>query len=101
PARHRVFADLVVLDGRLYLGGGFSRGESGHFEPARSIEVYDPATGSWETALGEAPIRAEGLRMATLGGRLLLVGHDPDDGGRLNLALVAPRSATVVGLQAE
>ena len=46
----RLFAELAELGGKLYLAGGYAASEDGHFEPAESIEVYDPATDAWSTA---------------------------------------------------
>ncbi|QDV33414.1 kelch repeat-containing protein [Tautonia plasticadhaerens] len=90
PGRHRVFADLVALDGTLYLGGGFETGGSAHFEPARSVEAYDPGAGAWRTVIGDVPIRGRGIRMAAIGGRLLLFSAESADPGCAELAIVSP-----------
>jgi N-acetylneuraminic acid mutarotase len=101
PDLGRVFADLVAVGGKLYLGGGFEKGSSGHFQPSRSIEVFDPEVGTWQTLMNEAPVRGDGLRMAEIGNRLLLFGTDPSDPGRARLAIVSPGSARPERLRAE
>lgn len=88
--KNRVFADLVSLGGMLYLGGGFERGPSGHFEPSRSIVAYDPGEGRWSTVAWEVPIRGEGLRMAEIGGRLLLYSTGVTEPGQAQLAIFSP-----------
>ncbi|WP_169976785.1 Kelch repeat-containing protein [Tautonia rosea] len=91
PSQPRVFADLVVLDGKLYMGGGFAAGSSGHFEPARSIEVYDPESGTWSTMIEELPIAVNALRLMTVRDRLLLFGIDANDPQQARFVLMAPQ----------
>ncbi|MEW4567617.1 kelch repeat-containing protein [Tautonia sp. JC769] len=90
PRHPRVFADLVALDGKLYLGGGFAADSTGHFEPARSIEVFDPRAGAWSTVMEDLPIDVHAARLMATRDRLLLFGVDADDPNRARLALVAP-----------
>jgi N-acetylneuraminic acid mutarotase len=89
PRHPRVFAELVALGGKLYLGGGFAADSTGHFEPARSIEVFDPETGAWSTMMEELPIEVHAARLMTTRDRLLLFGVDADDPRRAQFALVA------------
>ena len=86
----RLFADLVPLDGKLYLSGGFTRGGENHFEPARSIESFDPATGKWTTVLENTPFDDASVTMLPFAGRLLL--YSPNAGGsrEARFALIAP-----------
>ncbi|MHC5541954.1 kelch repeat-containing protein [Singulisphaera rosea] len=82
-------ASLVALDGKLYLAGGFSKDATSHFAPARSIEVFDPATQTWSTTLESSPMPPGELHMLPIQGRLLLAAMT--DGPReLRFALVAP-----------
>ncbi len=90
PSHPPVFADLVSLDGKLYMAGGFVTSTAGHFEPARSIEVYDPASNRWTTLLESSPVPLEHVRMLAVQGRLLLVAMDREGSGSCQLALVAP-----------
>lgn len=94
PRHPRVFADLVVLDGKLYLGGGFAADSTGHFEPAQSIEVYDPEIGVWSTMLEDLPIEVKTARLMTARDRLLLFGIDANDPTRARVALLAPQPET-------
>ena len=86
----RVFADLVSLEGKLYLAGGFVSSAEGHFDPARSIEVYDPARDRWTTLMDSSPVPLEHVRMLAVQGRLLLVAMDREGSGSCQSALVAP-----------
>ncbi|RUL83188.1 kelch repeat-containing protein [Tautonia sociabilis] len=90
PEPPRLFADLVALDGALYLCGGFSKDEDGHFEPNRSIDRFDPETGQWATVVEEVPFASTDLRAVAVGNRLVLFEVDPDSQGRCRFALVAP-----------
>ena len=90
PSRPRIFADLVVLDGALYLAGGFSRGEAEHFEPNRGVERFDPESGTWATVIDEVPLPSTDTRMIAVGGRLLFFGIDPKADGQARFALIAP-----------
>lgn len=86
----RLFAELAALDGKLYLAGGFTKPEDGHFEPARSIECFDPATGQWSTLLEESPIGGSGVAMLPVQGRLLLYAPNEKGGREARFAIVAP-----------
>lgn len=90
PEKPRLFADLAELDGKLYMAGGFVRDESSHFAPARSIEVFDPAVGSWSTAIEELPIDSTDVRMLPVRGRLLCVGIEAGPEPQARFALIAP-----------
>ena len=52
----RLFGELAEFGGKLYLAGGYVAKSEGHFEPAASIEVYDPAKNAWSTALESLPV---------------------------------------------
>lgn len=63
PSAPRISPDLVVLDGRLYLVGGTSRRpERDRSGPDRSVEQYDPRTGSWTTVIDELPFDTHQMR---------------------------------------
>jgi len=91
PERPRLFADLVELDGQLYLSGGVSKDEDGgHFQRNRSLERFDPETKTWTTVIEELPVPAEGARMLAVRGRLVVFGLDPDQPGLARFAVIAP-----------
>jgi N-acetylneuraminic acid mutarotase len=90
PKPPRLFAELAALDGKLYLAGGFVAAGSHHFEPATSLEVYDPATGRWTTLLPRLPIAAERLHMVAVQNRLVLFALDPAKAGEASAAFIAP-----------
>lgn len=101
PLQSRVFADLAVLDGKLYLAGGFVRGDDGHFEQAETVEVFDPSIGSWDVLMEELPSKVNGLRLMAVRGRLLMFGFDADDPKIARFALIAPGSTRADGKTAE
>ena len=76
----------MQLDGKLYLAGGFVTSAEGHFEPADSIEVYDPASNGWTTLMESSPVPLEHVRMMSVQGRLLLVAMDREGSGSCQLA---------------
>jgi hypothetical protein len=43
----RAFCKASLLNDKLYVVGGVSKGENGLIAPLRSAEVFDPATGAW------------------------------------------------------
>jgi hypothetical protein len=87
----RLFGELAELGGKLYLAGGYTTAtKGGHFEPARSLEVYDPTTNTWSTVLDSLPVSPEDLKLSSIQGRLLLYSLDRDPPGSCHLALVAP-----------
>jgi N-acetylneuraminic acid mutarotase len=85
PKTARVFPNLVALNGKLYLAGGFAKVD-GHFAPATSVEIYDPSTNAWEPLQGELPLR--GRQLMEYNGRLLFYGVDQDKPGVANFALL-------------
>ena len=56
PARPRLSAELVALDGKLYLAGGSSpTPENDGFESNPTIEVFDPESGTWSMLMEQIP----------------------------------------------
>jgi hypothetical protein len=89
PKAARLSGSLVELGGRLYLAGGSVQTEHG-IESDRSIEVFDPTQGSWQTLLASVPFDTRQARVLAYGDRLLIVSTQRAD-ARIQLALVAPR----------
>lgn len=90
PRRPRVSAELVVLDGKLYLCGGSSRRDDGKLAPDDSIERFDPATGAWSPVVESLPFPMRHLRAFALRDRLLLVSSHVDGPPATRVVLVAP-----------
>ena len=86
----RLFAELAELCGKLYLAGGYVATEEGHFKPAASIEVYDPAKSAWSTVLGSLPVPQGDVKLRAVQGRLLLFAMDREKPALCHQALVAP-----------
>jgi N-acetylneuraminic acid mutarotase len=89
PTHPRLFADLVALEGKLYLSGGFIPSKEHHFEPAKSIEVYDPKTSQWATLLDTLPVPARHAHMLPIQNRLLVFTIDREK-NQAEIAVVVP-----------
>ena len=46
----RSSAACLVLDGKIYVIGGYGQGRSSAYEALTTAEVFDPATGKWSEA---------------------------------------------------
>jgi len=86
PRRVRLNPQLVAVGNRLVLVGGSSKVD-GKLGPDRTIEVYDPAAGTWSTLALELPLPARHLRAFAYRDRLLLYSAH-NDNGVVELALV-------------
>ncbi|MCX4241049.1 Kelch repeat-containing protein [Paraliomyxa miuraensis] len=97
PARPRLSAELVALGGKLYLAGGSSRpAQGGELAADRSVEVFDPATGSWSTLIDALPIETRHMRMLPWRDRLLVYNaHDED--GRVHVLVIDPGDGPAAG----
>jgi N-acetylneuraminic acid mutarotase len=81
PRRTRIGAEAVALGGKLYLIAGRAKDARGEFQADDSIEVYDPATGSWSVLLEKLPIQdTHQLRAFTLREQLVLYSAEREDG---------------------
>jgi N-acetylneuraminic acid mutarotase len=76
PAHPRLFADLARVEGKLYLSGGYVSSKENHFEPAKTIEVYDPKTSRWTTLLDSMPLPATRAHLIPVQNRLLIFAID-------------------------
>ncbi|MCB9633341.1 MAG: hypothetical protein H6721_14575 [Sandaracinus sp.] len=86
PRAPRLNPQLVNVDGKLVLVGGTTRLPSGELGEDRSIEVFDPATGTWSVAEAELPFTPKHAQAFAWNGRLLVVStHDESDVLRLAL----------------
>ncbi len=89
PAVDRVFPSVAVLDGKIYLHGGFTM-RDGHFAPAQDLEVFDVGTESWQRVANELTQASHSMRMLAYGDRLLFYGVDPERDGQANFVLYDP-----------
>ncbi|ACY19189.1 Kelch repeat-containing protein [Haliangium ochraceum DSM 14365] len=91
PRSVRISAQLIPLDGKLYLVGGSSRDASGALAPDPSIEMFDPDTGRWSLVIDELPVVTKHMRAFAYGTRLLVYSaHSERD--EVHLMLVDPGS---------
>jgi N-acetylneuraminic acid mutarotase len=91
PAHPRISATLLPLDGRLYLVGGSSQTAQG-LGTDRSVEVLDPATGTWSTLIEALPFDTHQGRWTVVGHRLVMI-ETQHEAGHATVAWVdvAPR----------
>ncbi len=82
PPNTRIGAEAVSLGGKLYLIAGRSKKtKEGKLEANDSIDVFDPATGSWSTLLEQLPIEdTHQLRALPFKDKLLLFSSQREDG---------------------
>jgi hypothetical protein len=91
PSAVRISPDLLAFEGKLYLLGGASRRAGAESSgPDRSVEVFDPATGVWSTAIDALPFDTHQMRFAVHDHRLLGVSTQAR-AGRATLAWIDPR----------
>jgi len=62
-----------VIDGQLYVAGGYNRDENNQLRPLSIIQVYDPSTDSW-TTLQSMPTERFGAAACDIDGKLYIIG---------------------------
>lgn len=93
PSRVRIGAEMVALDGKLYLIAGRSKAapEQDLGEDSR-VEVYDPTTDSWSLVVDQLPFDdTHQLRALPFGHHIFLYTAQRAD-GRAQLALFDPHA---------
>lgn len=93
PTVPRVFPSLAQSGGKLYVCGGFTQVD-GHFQPAKTIEMYDPATDAWRTVFTDLALDPSAATMIEFQDRLLFFGVDRERDGVARFALVDPNPTT-------
>lgn len=93
PTVPRVFPSLAQSGGKLFLCGGFTQID-GHFQPAKTIEMYDPAANAWQTVFTDLTIDQSATTMIEFQDRLLFYGVDRGQDGLARFALVDPNPTT-------
>ena len=71
----------VVLDGKIYVMGGF---DGGHLD---TMEVYDPQADSWQR-VASMPQRLSDHAAAAMGGKIYVTGGEPNLGNPVNSVYV-------------
>ncbi|MEM6989940.1 MAG: hypothetical protein AAF721_05570 [Myxococcota bacterium] len=89
PSHNRLSAQMVQMGGKLYLAAGSSRGDDGKLAPDPSLEVFDPAKGTWTTVAKSLPIEPKHVHMVAYGDRLVLLSTHNED-GKAHLVIVDP-----------
>ena len=79
--RHGLAA--VAVDGKVYVLGG-STGSA----PSRALEIYDPATNTWEARAPPMPTARVFLAAAVVGKKIYAIGGSPDCCGESRTAAV-------------
>lgn len=93
PKVARVFPNMAASGGKLYLSGGFARVD-GHFQPANTVEVYNPTTNDWQTAFESLPFAEHVNAMLEFQDRLLFYGIDRKEDGIAHFAILDPAPQT-------
>lgn len=91
PSRVRIGAELVALNGKLYLLAGRSKSSAdGDLSDDGRVEVYDPQTNTWSQLVDRLPIEdTHQLRAFALNNRILIyTGQRNDD--RVQLVVFDP-----------
>lgn len=89
PAHKRIAAELVAMDGKLYLAGGTTFVDGMDTAPVPSVEMYDPKNQAWTTIIEELPIDPTYLSMFEYHGRLLIyTAYTTDDA--VDIVLIEP-----------
>lgn len=72
PSHVRISATMLALGGRLVLVGG-SASQGNALGPDRSVEVLDPDTGTWSTAIDVLPFDTHQGRWTVAQGQLVMI----------------------------
>ena len=87
----------AVVDGKIYVFGGFSLVERRGRKIGKTlvtVDVYDPATNTWEQK-GNAPTARERMAASTSNGKVYITGgHRNDGGGGDQLEIYDPATDT-------
>lgn len=79
-----------VIDGKIYVIGGFFRGNGLDVRYFKTIEIYHPETGRW-TQKPDMPVSKLGHAAEVINGQIyILTGADPDDAPFATVEVYAP-----------
>jgi N-acetylneuraminic acid mutarotase len=89
PAKSRLSARLVTLNGKIYAVGGNARGASGQLEPERSIEVFDPTTSQWSNVIADVGFDTHHVNVAIYRDAIVMASTQ-NKTGKMHLVFVRP-----------
>ena len=79
-----------VIDGKIYVIGGFFRGNGRDIKYFKTIEIYHPETGRW-TQKPDMPVSKFGHAAEVINGKIyILTGADPDEAPFATVEVYAP-----------
>ena len=79
-----------VINGKIYVIGGFFRGNGLNFKEFKTIEIYHPETGRW-TQKPDMPVGKSGHAAEVINGKIyILTGVDSDDAPFATVEVYAP-----------
>ena len=79
-----------VINGKIYVIGGFFRGNGLDIKDFKTIEIYHPETGRW-TQKPDMPVGKSGHTAEVTNGKIyILTGADPDDAPFATVEVYAP-----------
>ena len=90
PNAPRLGAKLVPLDGKLYLIGGYTRGEHDRLTPERSIEFFDPASQTWSLHSAALPDDNRHIHAFAYQGRLMVFTTHFEGESKARVTLIEP-----------
>ena len=70
----RALSTASVLDGKIYVIGGLPHPET----PVSEVNVYNPATDSWEANAPNLPVQLSGISSCAANGKIYVTGGQPN-----------------------
>ncbi len=96
PGKARLSAQLIPIENKLYLVGGYSKDSDGKIVPNRSIESFDPQNGSWALEEAKLPLESYEVQAHYYRNHLLIASTFQGDQPTLELILWSPGKSTLV-----
>lgn len=77
-SRKRGSAGSVLYDGKIYISCGNEGGHGGHSSVKKWLDVYDPATGAWDS-LPDAPIERDHIYATVINDKMYMAAGRQSD----------------------